>query len=79
MLENLPSLAITELKKGDAVFITGTSEADDSRVTAGTLITGDAELLQRLQRFGRGEDRRGNMSPGLPGGVVGGGTGEREP
>lgn len=79
MLENLPPLAITELKKGDAVIITGTSEVDDSHVTAGTLITGDAELLQRLQRFGRGEGRRGNMSPGLPGGVVGGGTSEREP
>jgi co-chaperonin GroES (HSP10) len=79
MLENLPPLAITELKKGDAVIISGTTDADDSHVTAATLITGDAELLQRLQRFQRGDGRPGNMSPGLPGGVIGGGTGDREP
>jgi hypothetical protein len=76
MLENLPTLAVAELKKGDAVIVTGTTEADDSHVTAGTLITGDAEILQRLQRF---QGRPGNMSPGLPGGVIGGGTGDSEP
>ncbi|HKR01522.1 MAG TPA: hypothetical protein VJT09_12665 [Pyrinomonadaceae bacterium] len=79
ILENLPPVTVAELKKGDAVIVMGTSEADDSHVTAGTLITGDAELLQRLQRFGRGDGRNGNMSPGLPGGVIGGGTGDREP
>jgi hypothetical protein len=80
MLENLPPLAIAELKKGDAVMVTGTSEGDDSDVTAATLITGDAELLQLLQRFQRGGGgRSGNMSPGLPGGVMGGGTGDPEP
>jgi hypothetical protein len=79
MLENLPPITIAELKKGDAVIITGTSEADDSRVTAATLITGDAELIQRLQRFQRGGGRSDNMSPGLPGGVAGGGTGDPEP
>ena len=75
MLENLPAITIAELKKGDAVIITGTSESDDARVTAATVITGDAELMQRLQRFQRGRGRDGNMSPGLPGGVSGGGTG----
>lgn len=79
MLENLPPLTIAELKKGDAVNVTGTTEADDSHVTAATLITGDAEILQRLQRSQRGEGRPGNMSPGLPGGVIGGGTGDTEP
>lgn len=79
MFENLPALTIAELKKGDAVMITGTAGADASRVTAATLITGDAEIMQRLQRFQRGRGgQRDNMSPGLPGDVVGGGTGERE-
>ena len=79
MFENLPALTIAELKKGDAVMITGTAGADASRVTAATLITGDAETMQRLQRFQRGRGgQRDNMSPGLPGDVVGGGTGERE-
>jgi hypothetical protein len=79
MLENLPPLTVAELKKGDAVIVTGTTEADDSHVAAATLITGDAELIQQLQRFQRGDGRRGNMSPGLPGGVAGGGTGDPEP
>ncbi len=79
LLENLTPLTVAELKNGDAVMVTGTTEADDSRVTAATLITGDAEILQRMQRFQRGEGRRGNMSPGLPGGVIGGGTGDSEP
>jgi hypothetical protein len=79
MLENLPQITVAELKKGDAVIIMGTSEADDSHVTAATLITGDAELMQMLQRFQRGDGRRGNMSPGLPSGVAGGGTGDPEP
>jgi hypothetical protein len=79
MLENLPPITVAELKKGDAVIIMGTSEADDSHVTASTLITGDAELIQMLQRFQRGDGRRGNMSPGLPSGVAGGGTGDPEP
>ena len=78
MLENLPTLTIAELKKGDAVIVTGTTDADDSHVTAATLITGDAEIMQRLQRFQRG-GRDGQMSPGLPSGVAGGGTGDPEP
>jgi hypothetical protein len=78
MLENLPAVTVAELKKGDAVIVTGTTETDDSRVTAATLITGDAEIMQRLQRFQRG-GRDGNMSPGLPSGVAGGGTGDPEP
>jgi hypothetical protein len=67
------------LKKGDAVIVTGKSETDDSHVTASNLITGDAETIQLMQRFQRGGGRDGNMSPGLPGGVTGGGTGDTEP
>ena len=80
MFDNFPVITMAELKKGDAVIVMGTTEADDSRVTAATLVTGDAELIQRMQRFQRGGGRgqRGNMSPGLPGTVTGGGTGDRE-
>ena len=74
MFQAFPVITAAELKKGDAVMVTGTGTNDISRVTAATLITGDAEILQRLQR--RGGDRPENMSPGLPSGVMGGGTGE---
>lgn len=73
MFENFPVITAAELKKGDAVMVVGTSGSDAARVTAATLIAGDAEILQRLQR--RGAGRPEGMSPGLPGGVIGGGTG----
>jgi hypothetical protein len=73
ILESLPVVTLSELKKGDAVLVTGSTGADASRVTALMLITGDADFLRRLQRR-VGDDLR-NMSPGLPGSVLGGGTG----
>ncbi|MBA3240999.1 MAG: hypothetical protein H0T60_07200 [Acidobacteria bacterium] len=73
LLEGLPVLTLAELKKGDTVLVTGSIGADASRLTALMLLTGDAEFLRRLQRR-VGEDLR-NMSPGLPGSVLGGGTG----
>ncbi|HEY0380313.1 MAG TPA: hypothetical protein VGC87_25600 [Pyrinomonadaceae bacterium] len=78
MFESLPAVAVSDLKKGDVVMVTGTpTSADASRVTAITLVTGDPELMKRLQQFqGQGGGQRG-MSPGLPGDVVGGGTGDR--
>jgi hypothetical protein len=78
MFENLPAVAVSDLKKGDVVMVTGTPVGGDaSRVTAIMLITGDPELMRRLQQFqGPGGGQRG-MSPGLPGDVVGGGTGDR--
>ncbi|HEX8457253.1 MAG TPA: hypothetical protein VF656_08150 [Pyrinomonadaceae bacterium] len=78
MLENLPPITLSELKKGDAVMVTGTTGTDAARVTAATLITGDAEIIQRMRRFQRGSDQTDGMSPGLPGGVIGGGTGDRD-
>lgn len=73
MFENFPVITAAELKKGDAVMVTGTGTNDASRVMAATLITGNAELLQLLQR--RSGGRPEGMSPGLPSGVMGGGTG----
>ncbi|HYY41892.1 MAG TPA: hypothetical protein VE775_04105, partial [Pyrinomonadaceae bacterium] len=57
----------------DAVLVTGTPGADAARLTAIILLTGDAQLLTRLQGQ-QGDARGGNMSPGLPGDVLGGGT-----
>lgn len=78
MFENLPAVTVADLKKGDVVMVTGTpTSTDASRVTAITLVTGDPELMKRLQQFqGQGGGQRG-MSPGLPGDVIGGGTGDR--
>jgi hypothetical protein len=73
MFENFPVITTAELKKGDAVMVMGTGTNDASRVTAATLITGNAEILQMLQR--RSGGRPEGMSPGLPSGVMGGGTG----
>ena len=73
MMDSFPVITVGDLKKGDAVMVMGTGTADTSRVMAATVITGDAEILQRLQR--RGGGRPENMSPGLPSGVIGGGTG----
>jgi Cu/Ag efflux protein CusF len=73
--ENFPAVTLAELKKGDSVLVTATAGADATRLTAVSLVTGDAELLRLLQR-GAGGER--NLSPGLPGDVMGGGAGGRE-
>lgn len=78
-LESLPAITAADLKKGDAVLVTGTpAAADASHLTTITLVTGDAQLMKRWQQLqGQGGGPR-NMSPGLPGDVIGGGTSERE-
>jgi hypothetical protein len=73
--ESLPMVSLADLKRGDAVLVTGTTGSNAEQVTAVSLLTGEPELLTRLQRFGRGQGGRGNMSPGLPGNVMGGNTG----
>ncbi|HZT59610.1 MAG TPA: hypothetical protein VFA21_13460 [Pyrinomonadaceae bacterium] len=77
MLDSLPAVTVADLKKGDVVNVTGTPGADAAHVTAIMLITGDAETMRRMQPGQRGQGGRG-MSPGLPGDVVGGGTGGGE-
>lgn len=76
MLQSLPAVTINELKKGDVVMVTGSASGTDrSRLTAVTLITGDAEFLRRLMQLQGRPNRDGqNMSPGLPSDVVGGGA-----
>jgi sRNA-binding protein len=68
MFEDLPAITVGDLKKGDAVLITGTGA--NSRLTAVSVISGDSDLQEILQRTQGG--RGGNMSPGLPGNVSGG-------
>ena len=72
-LERMPAITLAELKKGDAVIVTATPGATPERVTAVALVTGDAEVLRSFG--GRGGDDPRGLSPGLPGDVMGGGTG----
>ena len=76
ILEGLPALSLTELKKGDAVFVSGSEGSDASRMTAIMLITGDPVFMQRFLQRG---PNRGPQNPGLPGQVMGGGVGPAEP
>ncbi len=76
MFENLPSITVADLKKGDAILITATSSGGEAaRMTAVSIVTGAAELQQILQQTQGGGRGRGNMSPGLPGNVGGGNAG----
>ena len=75
MFENLPVITLTELKKGDSVFVSASEGADPSHVTAITLVTGDATFMSRFMQNGR---NRGPQNPGLPGDVIGGGVGSAE-
>jgi hypothetical protein len=82
MFDNLPAVTVADLKKGDAVFVTGTPGADASHATLITLVAGKAETLHLMQPGQRGGGQRGRVnSPGLPGDAIGGGTGsgERQP
>ena len=76
ILEGLPSISLTELKKGDAVFVSGSEGSEASRMTAIMLITGDPAFMQRFLQRG---PNRGPQNPGLPGQVMGGGVGPAEP
>lgn len=79
MFDSLPAITLAELKKGDGVMVTATPGADASTVTAVSIVSGDAEFIRRMQQRG-GEGRQRGMSPGLPGDVIGGGSGgNREP
>ena len=76
MLAGLPAISLSELKKGDAVFVSGSEGPDRSRMTAIMLITGDPAFMQRFLQRG---PNRGPQNPGLPGEVIGGGVGPAEP
>lgn len=75
--ENLPALTLSDLKKGDTVFVTGSGGADASKVTAIMLLTGDEAFLNRMIQ-GQGNRNPRGMNPGLPGDVLGSGTANRD-
>jgi hypothetical protein len=75
LFENLPAITVADLKKGDAVLITGTNGAASSAMTAVSIIAGDGDLQQILFRAQGGRRGNSNMSPGLPGNVSGGNAG----
>ena len=76
VIESLPAVTLSDLKKDDAVFIVGTEGANSSRITAVLLLTGETDFISHLQRLqGRpGGDGQG-LDAGLPGDVLGGGAG----
>lgn len=74
MIESLPVIKVSDLKKGDTVFVSGT-QSDPSRMTAIMLITGDPTFIGRMFQTG---PNRGPQNPGLPGDVLGGGVGNPE-
>ena len=74
-IANLPAIKVSDLKKGDTVFVSGTQGADASHMTAVMLVTGDPTFVGRMLQTG---PNRGPQSPGLPGDVLGGGVGNPE-
>jgi len=75
IIANLPAIKVSDLKKGDTVFVSGTQGADASHMTAVMLVTGDPTFVGRMLQTG---PNRGPQSPGLPGDVLGGGVGNPE-
>jgi hypothetical protein len=73
-LENLPAIKVSDIKKGDTVFVSG-SQADQTHMTVIMLLTGDPTFIGRFLQPG---PNRGPQSPGLPGDVLGGGVGNPE-
>ncbi|MDQ1471842.1 MAG: hypothetical protein QOJ99_3322 [Bryobacterales bacterium] len=76
MIDNLPAIKATDLKKGDTVFVQGTQGSDPAHVTAIMLVTGDATFVSRMLQTG--PPNRGPQNPGLPGDNIGGGVGSAE-
>jgi hypothetical protein len=61
MLERLPPVAITDLKKGDIIAVSSTTGANPTRVTAIKLVAGIEALMTRPQ----GQTGQGSQSPSL--------------
>lgn len=61
MIERLPQVALTDLKKGDVIAVSSTTGADPARVTAIKLVAGIEALMTRQQ----GPAASGGQSPSL--------------
>lgn len=81
LLDRLPMITLADLKKGDMISVFGSTSADSARVTAITLVTGDAAFIKSLQRTQSSEPGRTapDTNTGLPGDVLGGGTEKNNP
>lgn len=77
MLEDLPVITLADLKKGDTVLVTSTTSANQSKVTAIMLFTGEEAFMARWVQVQPNDLQ--DMNPGLPGNVLGGGTGQQDP
>jgi hypothetical protein len=66
MLEQLPTIAIADLKVGDTIIVSSTTGADPMRLTAITLVSGADTLLNLLAA---------RQPQGAPSGGAGGGAG----
>ena len=75
MIASSPAIKVSDLKKGDMVFVSGTQSGDPSHLTAIMLVTGDPAFVGRMLQTG---PNRGPQNPGLPGDVLGGGGGNPE-
>jgi hypothetical protein len=66
MLEHMPAFTLQELKKGDALIISGTKGAEPTRVTAITLLAGVEPLLTAAPQGARQLGGEWNFEVGLP-------------
>jgi hypothetical protein len=71
MLERMPPLVLADLKKGDALLISGSRGSDPAAVTALTLLAGVEPLLTAAPRLPGGNVNAGNWNldigmPGMP-------------
>jgi hypothetical protein len=69
MLEQLPTIAVTDLKVGDTIIVSSTTGADPARLTAITLVSGADTLITLLAA------RQPQGGPPAGGGAAGGGGG----
>jgi len=71
MLEQLPTIAVTDLKVGDTIIVSSTTGADPGRLTAITLVSGADTLINLLAA----RQPQGGQPSGAGGGGGGGGAG----
>ena len=70
MLERLPALEVSELKRGDLIVVQSTRGADPTRLTAVMVVAGLDALLPALQSRAAAGTLGPGMDLGLPGGIL---------
>jgi hypothetical protein len=64
MIDRTPKIAITDLKPGDALVISGVATGDNSHLVANTLIAGVEPILQSAPAQGGGRSLGGDWGLG---------------